>query len=118
MRCISSVSYSFLLNGSVVGSVKPFRGLRHGDLLSPYLFLICAEGLSALISDASVRGVFSGFRCSRNDPFIIHLFFTDDNMFFFIKATTAKCLNIKQILLSYSKASGQTVNFSKIFCLF
>ena len=49
MQCISTVSYSILINGVAYGCIKPTRGIRQGDPLSPYLFLLCAEGFSSMI---------------------------------------------------------------------
>lgn len=49
MKCISSVSYSVVVNGSVGERFKPRRGFHQGDPLSPFLFLICGEGLSSLM---------------------------------------------------------------------
>ena len=57
MECIISVSYSILVNGEPKGVIVPSRGLRQGDLLSPYLFLFCAEGLNALLLNAADEGV-------------------------------------------------------------
>ena len=53
MKCISSVSYSVIVNDTTPGNIVPTRELRQGDSLSPYLFLLCAEGFSALIHDAA-----------------------------------------------------------------
>ncbi|KAK2635000.1 hypothetical protein Ddye_029792 [Dipteronia dyeriana] len=82
MRCITSVSFSFLVNGLVCGSLKPSKGLCQGDPLSPNLFLICAEGLSLLIFSTKRCGDMVGFRCSRGGPKISHIFFADDSMMF------------------------------------
>ena len=49
MKCITTVSYSILVNGELKGMIKPSRGLRQRDPLSPYLFLFCAKGLNALL---------------------------------------------------------------------
>ena len=49
MKCITTVSYSILVNGEPKGMIKPSRGLRQRDPLSPYLFLFCAKGLNALL---------------------------------------------------------------------
>uniref|UniRef100_A0A2N9E653 Reverse transcriptase domain-containing protein n=2 Tax=Fagus sylvatica TaxID=28930 RepID=A0A2N9E653_FAGSY len=56
MECITTVSYSILVNGEPHGYIKPTRGLRQGDPLSPYLFLFCAEGLNSLIQKAKNAG--------------------------------------------------------------
>lgn len=61
MSCIKSVSYAVLLNVEPVGHIKPGKGLCQGDLLSPYMFLLCATGLQGFLhkaeSDGSIRGV-------------------------------------------------------------
>ncbi|KAH1121885.1 hypothetical protein J1N35_005045 [Gossypium stocksii] len=55
MRCVCSASYSVSLNGFNSEWFEPSRGLRQGDPLSPYLFLICAEGFSSLIKEAKQK---------------------------------------------------------------
>ena len=49
MQCVTTVSYAININEHPKGHIIPTRGIRQGDPLSPYLFLLCAEGLSALI---------------------------------------------------------------------
>ena len=75
IRCILSVSYSFMLNSKVRGSITPSRGLRQGDLVSPYLFIIYAEGLSYLLKKAQRKGNIDGFKCSVKGQAINHFFF-------------------------------------------
>ena len=64
MRCVTSVSLSVRVNCVLIDSFRPSRGIRQGDPISPYLFLLCAEGLSCLLkSMGSVylsRGVHVG----------------------------------------------------------
>jgi len=52
MSCVTSTSISIRINGKAYGNIQPSRGLRQGDPLSPYLFLLCAEGLSSLLAKA------------------------------------------------------------------
>ncbi|XP_042939433.1 secreted RxLR effector protein 78-like [Carya illinoinensis] len=61
MKCVTSVSFSILVNGNPTEPISPTQGLRQGDPLSPYLFLICTEALVSLLKNAeldrSVKGV-------------------------------------------------------------
>ena len=56
MKCITTVSYSILVNGEPKGMIVPSQGLRQGDHLSPYLFLFCVKGLNALLRGAAAKG--------------------------------------------------------------
>ena len=62
--------------------VVPSRGLRQGDPLSLYLFIICAEGLSSLLRKHERAGLVHGVRVVRGAPIMNHLFFADDCFFF------------------------------------
>ena len=55
-------------------------GLRQGDPLSPYLFLLVAEGLSSMLRGAETRGELEGVKVCQGAPVISHLFFTDDSL--------------------------------------
>ena len=112
MQCITSVSYSVLVNGAAYGSIKPSRGLRQGDPLSPSLFLLCAEGLSAIINEAVRNHSFSSISVCRSSPSVTHLFFVDDSILF-CKANSDECQELKLILQMYENASWQKINIEK-----
>ncbi|XP_021766605.1 uncharacterized protein LOC110731062 [Chenopodium quinoa] len=96
MSCLSSVSSSFKYNGSISGSLTPSRGLRQGDPISPYLFLFCADAFSTLLSKAAEDHLIHGVRT-----------------IVFYKATLQECSKIADIISTYERASGQSVNLSK-----
>lgn len=82
MHCVTTVQYSFLVNGDPSEIVIPSRELRQGDPLSPYLFLLGAEGLGSLIKKAHVDNLVHGISVARGAPMVSHLFFADDSMVF------------------------------------
>ena len=112
MNCISSMSYSVIINGTTYGHIIPSRGLRQGDPLSPYLFLLCAKGFSALINDAARNNQLHGISICRGAPKVSHLFFADDSLLF-CKANGNECNKLKEILDLYESASGQKINTDK-----
>ncbi|KAA3476902.1 reverse transcriptase [Gossypium australe] len=112
MKCISSVSYAVNINSSRGRIFQPTRGLRQGDPLSPFLFLICSEGLSSLMRSAKQKGLVKGAKASRRGPEISHLLLADDCMMFG-EETEQGPRNMKDILKEYETCSGQCVNFNK-----
>jgi hypothetical protein len=117
MVCVRSVSYSILINGGPVGNIKPSRGIRQGDPISPYLFLICAEALSALLQQAERKGIITGVPSSPRGPRLSHLFFADDSIIF-CKANSVEWRRIMKILGIYEKGSGQKLNLQKTSLFF
>ena len=81
-ECISTVSYSILVNGEPKGEISLIRGIRQGGPLSPYLFLLCLEGLNGMIQQAIRDNLIRGFSLYKNGPKITHLFFADDSLLF------------------------------------
>ncbi|KAA3474024.1 reverse transcriptase [Gossypium australe] len=112
MKCITSFSYAVNINGYRGRVFQPTRGLRQGDPLSPFLFLICSEGLFSLMRVANQAGLIKGARDSRRGLEISHLLFADDCMMFG-EATEQGARNMKDILEEYENCSGQCVNFNK-----
>ena len=75
MKCVTLVNYAIKVNGCPMGSISPSRGIRQGDPLSPYLFLLCAEGLSSLIKASVANSVLKGISICREGPKLSHIFF-------------------------------------------
>ena len=76
------MQYLVLLNGGKCPSFTPSRGLRQGDPLSPYLFILGSEVLIRLISREVDRGQLTAFKVSSNAPPISKLCYVDDAILF------------------------------------
>jgi hypothetical protein len=110
--CISSTSFSILLNGSPFGLFSPKRGLRQGDPLSPFLFILGSELLSRLLLKEERIGNIKGMKIARASPAINHLLFADD-LLLFGKASLLEAASIKGCLDKYCSWSGQSINTRK-----
>jgi hypothetical protein len=117
MECVSTVSYKIKVNGDLTDSFKPERGLRQGDSLSPYLFLLCAEGFSALLQQAEQEGRIAGVKIRHAAPSVSHLLFADDSLIL-IRANGGDAQQLQDILNLYERCSGQMINKAKSAVLF
>ena len=104
--CIRSVSYTVLLNGQEFGHIVPERGLRQGDPLSPFLFILCAEALVHVMNRAEENGEISGMKLTRHCPAVQHLLFADDSLFL-IRSELNECTAFLRCLKLYGQASGR-----------
>jgi hypothetical protein len=107
-----SATYSVLINGRPVDLITLSRGLRQGDQLFPYLFLLCEEGFSFLLQRAEREGSISRVPVSAKGYQLSHLFFTDDSLLF-CQANFMEWMKIHQLLHLYELASGQKLNTEK-----
>ncbi|KAL0413946.1 UNVERIFIED_CONTAM: putative mitochondrial protein [Sesamum radiatum] len=105
LSCVSTVSYSYLLDGKKFGYLHSQRGLRQGDPLSQYLFLFCAEAFSHLITRAKNNGDLCGVAISRHGPWVSHLLFADDTLIF-CQTTQVAMQKMGRILREFEVASG------------
>jgi len=83
MTCINTVDYFVTVNNELVRPNIHGRGLQQGDPLSPYLFILCTEGLLALILQAERREDLHKISICTNAPVISHLLFANDCFLFF-----------------------------------
>ncbi|XP_065624064.1 uncharacterized protein LOC136065183 [Quercus suber] len=117
MLCVRTATYSILVNGEPTGLIHPSRGLRQGDPLSPFLFLLCTEGLHGLIGHAASMGDITGFSLCKRGPKLTHLLYVDDSLLF-CRATPDEFRSVMALLSQYEEASSQKVNRSKTSIFF
>lgn len=112
MSYVSSSSIAMLLNGGALEEFQPSRGIRQGDPLSPYIFIMGMDMLGYMIKDKCDSKLWDPVRASRGGLAFSHLFFVDD-LVLFGKADMKNCQNIKDALDSFCVLSRQRVSSSK-----
>lgn len=117
MMLVTTVTYNYKVNGFISSTIKPQRGLRQGDPLSPFIFILVADVLSLMINKAVDKGDLEGFKLAREAQTLTHLMFADDALLF-TKATQKDVYNLLNILNVYSRNSGQRINISKSGIIF
>ncbi|CAA7030621.1 unnamed protein product [Microthlaspi erraticum] len=114
--CVTGPAMTILWNGEQTEPFAPRRGLRQGDPLSPYLFVLCLERLCHLIEEAIDLKKWKPIQLSRGGPKISHVCFAYD-LILFAEASVTQVQVIRQVLEKFCVASGQKVSLekSKIF---
>lgn len=97
MNCISTASFSVLINGVAKGLIHPQRGLRQGCPISPYLFIMCAEVFSNMMVQAENQNLIHSLRFSQ-EILVTRLLFADDHLVF-SRASSFDYKNLKRVFL-------------------
>ena len=107
--------FSVLINGSPEGFFNSTRGLRQGDPLSPYLFVIGMEVFSNLVDKATSGGLLTGFNIENRqgeEEQITHLLFADDTLVF-CNDTREKLAYLSWVLLWFEAIFSLKMNLEK-----
>ncbi|MCH80116.1 RNA-directed DNA polymerase (Reverse transcriptase) [Trifolium medium] len=117
MHCVTSVRTNVLWNGTRSDFFQPERGIRQGDPMSPYLFVLCMDKLTHLIEEAVHNGDWIPLRAGRAGTEVSHLMFADD-LLLFGKATDKQMRSTMTVLNKFCDISGQVISMEKTSILF
>lgn len=117
MQCVINPEMSLLWNGERTEAFMPQRGLRQGDPLSPYLFVLCMERLCHQIELAVAEKEWKPIKLSRGGPSLSHVCFADD-LILFAEASVSQIRVIRRVLEKFCGASGQKVSLEKSLIFF
>ncbi|KAJ7957099.1 Ribonuclease H, partial [Quillaja saponaria] len=112
MTCMSSVCTSILWNGEKIECFHPKQGIRQGNPLSPYLFVLSMERLGQFMNDEVQNERWKPFRVGQSSIRLFHLFFADD-IFLFCEASGDQAKHVRRCLDRFSMVSGLNVNLTK-----
>ena len=112
MSYVSTVSTSIVVNGGASDLILPSRGLKQGDPISPYIFILCMDFLVQLIEEKCGTNKWKPVRANRSGVAFSHLFFAND-LILFAKANPKNCAAIREVLDLFCSKSGQSVNGAK-----
>jgi mannosylglycoprotein endo-beta-mannosidase len=115
--CVSSPTFSVVINGQPFAKFRGDRGIRQGCPLSPYLFVLAINELSIALQEAMSANSFAGITLGPNCPPIHSLLFADD-LLVCGQATPQEASRMKQILHDFCIRSGQTPNWTKSGIIF
>jgi len=110
--CMESATISVLVNGNPMEEFKPTRGLRQGDPMAPFLFIVVAKGLAGLVRQAMKANLLSGVKVGNKEVEVSFLQFADDTLFF-CEDSWSNVVVMKSILRGFELASGLKINFHK-----
>jgi len=115
--CTTTVKFSVLINGSPTGFFSSERGLRQGDPLSPFLFILAMEGLNDMLRTAQTNSWIRGFNANMEDRqslAISHLHYADDTLIF-CDADNSQLKFLRIILILFEATSGLHINWGKSY---
>lgn len=115
--CVSVESVDLLINGSIISKIDMQRGIRQGNPLSPFLFIMYAKLLSRMLLKFEQEGKLHGIKIGKTSPAISYILFADDILLFY-RANLDDVKGILECLDKFCRWTGQKINFAKSGCFF
>lgn len=109
-QCLKTAIISILVNGSPTTPFKMGRGLRQGDPISPFLFVLATEAFNQMMKIVIDKGFVKGLKVGSGEVNISHLQFADDTLIF-CPAKRKFVTNLRRILDCFQLLSGLKINF-------
>ncbi|KAJ9562034.1 hypothetical protein OSB04_007194 [Centaurea solstitialis] len=110
--CLKSSRISILVNGSPTEEFSMEKGIRQGDPMAPFLFLVVAKGMHVMVEEAIKKGLFKGLKVGNGGVTLSHLQYADD-VVFFGEWGTENIVNLVKLLKCFYEVSGLKVNINK-----